>query len=143
MAKKDPEVTMRSYGIYTPFDRESDELPHIVEFTTTIPARVGVEFGYILEIRKARGSRITFRIEHPPFENDSGEVAPPFEGEQYVRTPEWRFFLGDTVWEPPGDKVGTWTLTTWLDGEQVARRSFELVPPEQAPDELVDAIPGE
>jgi hypothetical protein len=134
MAKKNPEVTMRSYGVYTPFDRESEELPHILEFTETVPARVGVEFGYILEIRKARGSLITFRIEHPPFTDSSGEVAPPFEGEQYVRTPEWRFFLGDTVWEPAEDKVGDWTLTTWLDGEEVARRTFELVPPEQAAD---------
>jgi hypothetical protein len=132
MAKKNPEITMRSYGIYTPFDRESDELPHILEFTETVPARVGVEFGYILEILKARGSLITFRIEHPPFNNDSGEVAPPFEGEQYVRSPQWRFFLGDTVWEPPEDKVGDWTLTTWLDGEEVAQRTFRLVPPEPA-----------
>jgi hypothetical protein len=137
MASKNPEITMRSYGVYTPFDRESDELPHILEFTETVPASVGVEFGYILEIRKARGSLITFRIEHPPFPDSSGQVAPPFEGEQYVRAPEWRFFLGDTVWEPAENKVGPWTLTTWLDGEQVAQRTFDLVPPEQAPPELL------
>lgn len=123
---------MRSHGIYTPFNRESDELPRIVKFTTTIPARVGIEFGYILEIRKARGSLITFRIDHPPFLDATGQVSPPFEGRQYVRAPEWRFFLGDTVWAPSEDKVGDWVLTTWLDGEKVAEKAFQLVPPDDA-----------
>ncbi|MFW6061856.1 MAG: DUF3859 domain-containing protein [Planctomycetota bacterium] len=127
MAKKQPEARMVSYGLYTPFDRESEQLPQILEFTDHVPAREGVEFGYILEIRKARGKVLTFRIDHPPFPDKSGETAPPFEGEQRIRAPEWHFFLGDTIWPPVEDKVGDWTLSTWVDGDQVASRTFHVV----------------
>jgi hypothetical protein len=131
MSKKKPEIRMVSFGRYTPFDKQSDELPRVLEFTTEIPAEVGVEFGYILEIRKARGARLTIRIDHPPFLNEDGEVTPPFTGEQYVRTSDYSFFLGDTVWPPAEDKVGDWTLTTWLDGEQIAKKTFTLVAPDE------------
>ena len=130
MSKKKPEIRMVSFGRYTPFDKQSDELPRVLEFTTEIPAEVGVEFGYILEIRKARGARLTFRIDHPPFPNETGEVTGPFTGEQYVRTSDYSFFLGDTVWPPAEDKAGDWTLTTWLDGERIGRKTFTLVPVE-------------
>lgn len=127
MAKRKPEIRVQSYGIYTPFDRQSDELPRILVFTREIPARVGVEFGFILSIRKARGERLTFRIDHPPFLNESGEVTPPFEGGMYVRANEYEVFLGDSVWAPVSDKIGTWTITAWLGGEEIAREKFEVV----------------
>lgn len=127
MAKKKPEVRMVSYGLYTPFDKHSKQLPKVLDFTTEIPARLGVEFGYILEIRKARGESLRYRIEHPSFRDDNGEVVPPFEGESYVRTSDYEFFLGDTIWQPVADKVGPWTLTCWVAGEQVARKRFQIV----------------
>ncbi len=126
MARKKAEVRMVSYGIYTAFEAEGKNLPKILEFTTDIPARVGVEFGYILNIRKARGEKLDFVIEHPPFLDDSGEVAPPFTGQVYVRSSDYNFFLGDTVWAPPEDKIGLWTPITSLHGRVIATKTFRL-----------------
>jgi len=99
MAK--PKITwkMLSWGLYTAWDREDKALPEIKEFTAEIPATPGVEFGYILQIKKARGKQIQFTIEHPPFLDEEGHPTPAFIGDVYVRSNEWQFFLGDTVWE--------------------------------------------
>lgn len=127
MAKKKIDIRMVSYGIYSTFDKTTKQLPKIQEFTTTIPARLGVEFGYILEIKKARGKWISFEMEHPPFLNDEGQVSPTFTGEEFINASEYRFFLGDTFWLPLEDKVGTWRLKTYLDGELIADKKFEMI----------------
>lgn len=127
MAKNKPEVTPHSYGLYDGWDRGSKALPNLVKITTEIEAALNVEFGYILRIRNARNSKITFRIEHPPFKGCDGEIAPPFVGELYVKNNDFRFFLGDTVWSPVEDKRGAWRLITWLDGEKVADEVLNLV----------------
>lgn len=127
MAK--PKITweMISWGRYSAWDREDKALPEIKEFTTEIPAVVGLEFGYILEIRKARGRKIHFTIEHPPFLDSQGQPAPAFTGEVYVRSNVWQFFLGDTIWEPVEDKCGPWRLMVELDGEIMADKTFTIV----------------
>ena len=127
MAKKKADVSMHSYGLYDGWDREGKNLPSLMKITTEIEAALEVEFGYILRIRNARNSKITFRIEHPPFKDDDGEIAPPFDGELYVKTNDFRFFLGDTVWEPVADKRGAWRLITWLDGAMVADKTLMLL----------------
>ncbi len=118
---------MHSHGMYDGWNRESKELPGLLKITTQIEAALDVEFGYILRIRNARNSRIVFRIEHPPFKRDDGALAPPFEGELYVKTNDFRFFLGDTIWAPVEDKRGAWRLLTWLDGEKVADKTLQLL----------------
>lgn len=127
MAKKKPEVIMHSHGQYDRWDRETKALPNLIKITTEIEAALDVEFGYILRFRNARNSKITFCIDHPPFKDSSGEVALPFEGELYVKTNDFRFFLGDTIWPPVEDKRGAWSLTTWLDGTKVASKTLQLV----------------
>lgn len=127
MAKKKPEVTMHSYGLYDGWDRDSKDLPNLVKITTEIETELDIEFGYILRIQHARNSKITFRIEHPPFKDSSGKVAAPFDGELYVKTNDFRFFLGDTIWAPVEDKKGTWRLITWLDGQQVADKTLTMI----------------
>ena len=116
-----------SYGIYENWDKESKNLPEILKFSETIPARPGIEFGYILNIKKAKGKKLRFCIEHPPFRDENGEVTLPFTGELYVRTNDWRFFLGDTIWEPTHDKVGGWRLTTEIDGVMLADKTFTMI----------------
>ncbi|MEN8253926.1 MAG: DUF3859 domain-containing protein [Verrucomicrobiota bacterium] len=127
MARKKTEVSMHSHGLYDGWDRDSRDLPNLVKITTEIDAALDVEFGYILRIRNARKRKITFRIEHPPFKGDDGETAPPFVGELHVKTNDFRFFLGDTVWAPVEDKRGEWRLITWLDDEKVADKTLFLV----------------
>lgn len=127
MARSKIQCQRVSYGIYTPWDRESKALPKVLEFTRTIPARIDVEFGFILNIRKARGKQLSFCIDHPPFCDKSGDIAPPFTGEEYVRSSDWNFFLGDTIWAPVQDKIGVWRLTVELDGQTLADESFNIV----------------
>lgn len=120
-----PIVKMESYGLYTPLNKQGKELPKLIRFTDEIPAELGIEFGYILHIRKARGLKLTFQIDHPPFLRD-GQIDPPFTGELYVRSNDWKFFLGDTTWEPLVDKLGPWRIRSWLDGRAVADRTLTL-----------------
>lgn len=127
MAKPKINCKMVSYGIYDGWDRESKSLPRILDFCRDVPARLGIEFGYILNFRKAKGKLLSFCIEHPPFLNKHGDIAPPFTGEQYVRANDWSFYLGDTVWDPVEDKLGTWRLITELEGQVVADEIFTLV----------------
>ena len=91
------------------------------------PARVGIEFGYILNIRKARGKKLQYTIEHPPFTDEDGEIMPPFTGEMFVRSNDWDFFLGDSIWEPVETKMGPWRLITELEGKVIADRTFHIV----------------
>ena len=126
MARKKPDIRVKSYGIYHHWDSKSLEVPKIKEFTQSIPAVVGIEFGYVLEIKGARGMKIDFCIDHPPFPGSDGDIAPPFTGELHVRTTPYLFYLGDTLWDPIEDKVGPWRLTTQLDGVLVEDRTFHI-----------------
>jgi hypothetical protein len=128
MAKKQKvDVTMHSHGLYDGWDRESKDLPNLVKITTEIEAALEVEFGYILRIQHARNSKISFRIEHPPFKDAEGNISPSFDGELFVKTNDFRFFLGDTIWAPVEDKRGEWRLITWIDGEKVADKTLTLI----------------
>ncbi len=118
---------MISYGEYEKWDRESPDIPRILDFTTRIEAEIGTEFGYVLQIAGGKGEMVTFKIEHPPFKDETGRITPPFEGEQFIRTNDFLFYLGDCVWEPLEDKPGTWELTTYHKGKVVAHKVFELV----------------
>lgn len=70
MAKRSVVVDMTSYGIYSTWDSKSKDLPKIQEFTTTVDAEIDVEFGYILNIKKAKGEKIRYCIYHPDITTD-------------------------------------------------------------------------
>ena len=127
MAKKKIIYKTVSHGIYRGWDGDSRDLPAIEKFCDTIPTRLGIEFDYILNIKNAKGKKLSYTIEHPPFRDDSGEVAPPFTGELYVRSNDWDFFLGDSIWEPLADKIGTWRLLTAIEGMVLEDRTFEMI----------------
>ncbi|MHC4552996.1 MAG: DUF3859 domain-containing protein, partial [Planctomycetota bacterium] len=116
MAKK-LRCTMKSFGLYEAFDRDSDDLPRFLKRTVKVPARVDVEFGYILHITGGKGKTLDFVIDHPPFiDAKTGELSPPFTGQVFIDSNNYRFFLGDTVWLPVEDKTGPWRLITECDG---------------------------
>ncbi|RIJ49435.1 DUF3859 domain-containing protein [Maribellus luteus] len=126
MAKRRPTFKIYSYGEYSKWDRESREIPKILDFTTEIEASIGTEFGYVLHIKNGKGESVQFRIDHPPFLDEKGQVTPPFTGEQFIRTNDFEFYLGDCIWEPLEDKKGKWELTTWYQGKIVANKIFNL-----------------
>ena len=127
MAKRKIDVKIKSYGIYTHWDSESKELPHIEKFTTRVHAFVGVEFGFVATVTGAKNQKLTYCIEHPGILDAEGERRPPFDGEVHVKTQEWDFYLGDTIWEPIHDKLGPWRMWLAMDGKIVAEKTFDLL----------------
>ena len=126
MPKQKPVVNIRSFGIYTQWNEEAKELPRILEFTTIVPAEIDIEFGFIANFKKAKNQLVRYCIYHPGIQDAEGNVRPPFDGEVYVRTNDWDFFLGDTVWAPIEDKRGCWRMTLEILGEIVAEKSFDV-----------------
>jgi hypothetical protein len=132
MAKRKPEVRIRSYGIYSKWDSASKDLPDLVEVTTDIPARVDIEFGFIVKITGGKNCELSFCIDHPGILDANGKRRAPFDGTVFIKNNEWNFFLGDTIWEPISDKLGPWHLTLELGGKIVAEKTFDIY--EQAPE---------
>jgi len=122
-----PKVEIVSYGQYTTWDRDSKKLPELLDLTTTVTAEIGVEFGMIVEIFQAKGRFLDFRIDHPPFKDEEGNIRPPFEGSYQIRNNPYAFFLGDTIWAPIDDKRGPWTMTVLVDNQEVASKTINLI----------------
>lgn len=129
MAKKKAEVKLKSWGIYTPWDSESKALPRLLKVTREIPCELEVEFGYIVNIKKAKNRKLQYCINHPDIPDAEGEPMAPFAGEVYIKQNDWDFFIGDTVWEPLENKQGPWRITLAIDGTRVADETFNLVLP--------------
>ncbi|RED91499.1 DUF3859 domain-containing protein [Marinoscillum furvescens] len=121
------EVDIINFGRYSKWDRDNAALPEFIELTTEVVAELGVEFGMIVEIRKARNRYLDFVIEHPPFTDETGKVAPPFTGTFRVKHNPYQFFLGDTIWAPVGDKRGPWTMTILEGDEVLATKTINLI----------------
>lgn len=121
------EIEIINYGLYSEWDRESQALPSFLELTNSVEAKLGMEFGMIVQIRKARGRYLDFQIDHPPFTDETGDMAPPFTGTFRVKHNPFHFFLGDTIWEPIEDKKGEWKLSILLEGKVLVTKSINLV----------------
>ena len=65
--KRSFDIRIINYGLYAEWDRESDEIPKFIDLTTEVEAKLGVEFGMIVEISRAKGRYLDFLIDHPPF----------------------------------------------------------------------------
>ena len=128
MAKYKPVTKMQTYGIHSQWQSKSKHLPSIEKFTTDIPAEIDIEFGFIVNIKKARGAKIRFCIAHPGILDAEGNVRAPFTGEVHVTNNDWQFYLGDTVWSPIADKCGDWRMTIELDNKILADKTFKISP---------------
>lgn len=126
MAKIKPEFNIVSHGIYTTWDSSSKDLPKIKEFTTDIPAEIDIEFGYILNVKKGKGCKLSFTIYHPDVKDKKGNDLAPFTDDVYVSNNDWDFFLGDTIWAPIEDKVGPWHVVIEYNGKIVADKIFNI-----------------
>jgi hypothetical protein len=127
MAKKKVETRLMSRGIYTQWNAESKELPRLVKITNEIPCELDVEFGYILNIKKAKNKKLQYCIYHPQIPDEDGNPMPPFAGEEYIKQNDWSFFIGDTIWAPVENKKGPWRVTLAIEGVLVADETFNLV----------------
>ena len=124
MAKRKPQIRIRSYGIYTQWESGSRDLPKISEFTMDVPAIVDIEFGLVVNIQGAKNQELEYCIYHPGIIDKNGNVREPFDGVVYVKTNDWNFYLGDTIWEPLEDKLGDWRMTLEMDNKLIAEKTF-------------------
>jgi len=131
------EIKMRSYGIYQKWDADAKELPRIVKFTTEIPAEIDIEFGFIVNIKRAKNKELYYCIDHPGILDAEGNRRDPFDGTVYVKTNDWQFYLGDTIWLPIDDKLGDWRMWIELDGDVVAEKTFEVFEVEAIGEEAI------
>lgn len=126
MAKRKPEIRMRSYGVYSQWDADARELPQIAEFTTRVRAEIDVEFGFVVNIKGAKNQELDYCIDHPGILDADGNRREPFDGTVFVKTNDWDFYLGDTIWPPIEDKLGAWRMTLELNGTIIAEKTFDL-----------------
>lgn len=126
MAKRSAIIEMVSYGIYSTWDSKSKQLPKILEFTTQVPAELDIEFGFSINIKKAKGKKIRFCIDHPGITTEDGDVLAPFDGEEHINSNDWDFYLGDTIWLPTNNKLGPWRMTIELGGNTIAEKTFDV-----------------
>ena len=117
---------MKSYGTYSNWDADTKELPQIAEFTTRVRAELDVEFGFVVNIKGAKNQPLEYCIYHPDIPDANGVVRAPFDGTVYVKTNDWDFYLGDTIWAPVENKLGDWRMTLELGGKLIAEKTFEL-----------------
>ncbi len=132
MAKRTPVIQITSYGIYTHWDAKSKDLPKIKEFTQEVIAEEDVEFGFTVNIKKAKGKLLEFCIYHPGVINKKGKVLEPFDGEVYVRSDDWNFYLGDTVQllcpiNGLESNLGEWRMVMEMEGKTIAEKKFKVV----------------
>lgn len=131
MAKRSLIVEITSYGIYQDWDSKSKHLPKIQEFTTKVPAQEEIEFGFIVNIKKAKGSVIEYCIDHPGVKGKKGQVLEPFTGELHIGSNDWDFYLGDTIQlldpiDGYDSNIGKWAMSIRLKGEVIASKTFEV-----------------
>lgn len=128
MARQKPQVKLRSHGIYRHWDAKAKELPRINEFTLRVPAVIDIEFGFVINIKGGKNKEMYYCIDHPGILDSDGKRRDPFDGTVYVKTNDWDFYLGDTIWDPIEDKLGIWRMWVELDGKVVAEKAFEVHP---------------
>lgn len=126
MAKPKFETKILAVGLFDGFDETNKKLPKIIEYTKHLIAEVDKEFGLIVNIKRAKGKTINWRIQHPGIVDELGEVRPPFQGSEFIKNNDWSFYLGDTLWEPLDDKGGDWRMTIELEGQLIADETFDV-----------------
>ncbi|MBN2350914.1 MAG: DUF3859 domain-containing protein [Bacteroidales bacterium] len=126
-SKKKFEVSVESYGRYTPWDNGSKILPKIIEFTSEIEAIEGNEFGMVLNIKRGKGINLHFVISHPLIRNSAGELLPEFTGDYKVTSNDFHFFIGDGIQAPVEEKSGLWKISVFYKNHCIAEKEFHVI----------------
>lgn len=127
MAKRKPQFKIDSYGTYKKWDRDSGDIPKLLKIDKKVIFHPDVEFGLILDIKGGKGVKLDFRVIHPEFNDAEGKPANDFIGEHYINANTWKFFLGDTVWEPYEDKLGLWRFIINAEGKTVVDITLDII----------------
>ncbi|CAN5132510.1 hypothetical protein BH10PSE9_BH10PSE9_15450 [soil metagenome] len=106
----------------------------LVTATTTIPGKVGVEFGFhyvVAGLPKGAEAPLDFAIAYPPPGLKDPAAAAPMPESKYSRPKK----IGDTIYLGYGFEnaweivPGTWTFTISSGGKKLAEQSFTVTKP--------------
>lgn len=131
MAKQKPHTTLRTFGIYSKWNGDAKDLPDFQESTTRIPAVIDIEFGLTVNIVGGKNLELEYCIDHPGIRDPQGQRRPPFTGSVFVKTNDWDFYLGDTIWDPIEDKIGPWRMSLELQKQTIAEVTFDVYRPKR------------
>ena len=53
----------------------------------------------------------------------------PFTGEVYIKSNDFRFYIGDCIWSPVDNKTGIWEISAQINNKTVANINFEIYLP--------------
>lgn len=105
-------------------------LPEVVppDFSgTVVPGTLGLSFGILYQLEPGAGeAEVVIQNIHPPI-GASGNTIERFGSHVGEFTPSIALFSFDAPYEIV---FGTWTLSVLLDGVEVLRKSFTVVPPD-------------
>lgn len=134
------------YGIYcaeAPIDLEEapgtaagvvnlvSDLPEMRAIATRVPARLGIGFGLLVELKDGLiHDPLSITLTHPPYP-DSGIEVETWQSAVDEISPG---LIGFSFEQPSELVVGAWTFEAVHDGEVVFRVTFDVVPPALAPD---------
>ena len=129
MSKKNRRVNVEliSYGLYAKWSNSCDELPRFLKYSDKIPARIEAEFGFTLLITNGKGKNVDYIVKHPKISDENGNIEPPFLGSVPIRKSPFTVYLGETLWEPLEEKIGTWEIIAKIDGQVMAKKKFLII----------------
>lgn len=105
----------------------------LVEQTTTVPARLGVEFGFRYKIIGHIGSKVKLKmvwlIPQPGIRNPKTGNTIVRDESDWDRTIGSKYFQSYSFDNPWEIVTGTWTLEIWDSNRKLASQSFNVVAP--------------
>jgi len=105
---------------------------HLVQATTTIPARLGVRFGFHYKIVGRAGAvsvKMVTLIPEPGIRNPNTgntNIRDEYLTDRTVGPTHYRGYTFDNPWEIV---TGTWTFEIWDGNRKLASQSFNVVGP--------------
>lgn len=112
------------YGIYLKWDVDDKVLFKIKIFINYILLELDIEFGFIVNIKCVKNSKVCYCIYYFDILDEDGIFMLFFDGEEYVCFNNWDFYLGDMLWELLENKVGDWCMMLEFEGKIIVDKIF-------------------
>ena len=125
-----PHALITQYGRYQGGYPAGAPVSHI-EKTKIIPCKIGESFGIDVSFRNSFGASVVAKVDHPPIKQPDGELTTSSElineriiADDFDILLTFHFIKGYEY----ELKTGDWKFTVFIDGKEVAKEDFKIVP---------------